>query len=64
MCCGFVYCLLLDMYSRHRMTEQEEDEELLNESSTEEGPVVARFAESPSCKLLYLSMYSFYADCY
>jgi len=31
------------------MTEQEEDEELLNESSTEEGPVVARFADSPSC---------------
>ena len=35
------------------MTEQEEDEELLNESSTEEGPVVARFADSPSCKQLY-----------
>ena len=32
------------------MTEQEEDEELLNESSTEEAPVVARFADSPSCE--------------
>ncbi|XP_065886497.1 SWI/SNF-related matrix-associated actin-dependent regulator of chromatin subfamily A member 5-like [Dysidea avara] len=34
--------------NRHRMTEEEEDEELLNESSTEEGPMVARFADSPS----------------
>ena len=40
------------------MTEQEEDEELLNESSTEEGPVVARFAESPSCKYsVYLCVF-------
>ena len=38
-CPNHFYC------SRHRMTEEEEDEELLNESSTEEGPVVARFAD-------------------
>ena len=34
------------------MTEEEEDEELLNESSVEEGPVVARFADSPSCQYI------------
>lgn len=45
----FTIILFIPYYSRHRMTEQEEDEELLNESSTEEGPVVARFADSPSC---------------
>lgn len=36
--------------NRHRRTEQEEDEELLNES-TKTTNVCARFDESPSCKL-------------
>jgi len=40
----------MNIPSRHRMTEEEEDEELLNESTTEEGPMVARFADSPSCQ--------------
>lgn len=35
--------------NRHRRTEQEEDEELLNES-TKTTNVCTRFDESPSCK--------------
>ena len=45
-----LFCVITNALSRHRMTEEEEDEELLNESSTEEGPMVARFADSPSCQ--------------
>lgn len=37
--------------NRHRRTEQEEDEELLNES-TKTTNVCARFDESPSCEQL------------
>lgn len=36
--------------NRHRRTEQEEDEELLSESS-KAANVCTRFDESPSCKL-------------
>ena len=38
--------------TRHRRTEQEEDEELLNES-TKTTNVCTRFDESPSCKQLF-----------
>lgn len=37
--------------NRHRRTEQEEDEELLNES-TKTTNVCTRFDDSPSCKQL------------
>lgn len=46
------YSLLLYCFvsNRHRRTEQEEDEELLNES-TKTTNVCTRFDDSPSCKM-------------
>lgn len=43
---GF-FCVMLS--NRHRRTEQEEDEELLSES-TKTTNVCTRFDDSPSCK--------------
>lgn len=42
--------------NRHRRTEQEEDEELLNES-TKTTNVCTRFDESPSCKRMPVSIF-------
>lgn len=42
--------------NRHRRTEQEEDEELLNES-TKTTNVCTRFDDSPSCKILAICVW-------
>lgn len=41
--------------NRHRMTEQEENEELMNAANEIDSDVITRFEASPWCKLHFLS---------
>ena len=49
---GYVQCHVLSSSSRHRMTEREEDEELLlgEKDDIEESSNITHFSESPYCE--------------